>query len=163
MRLFCLQNYKSKLPAWSAEASGTGIASNAVPPDPPPDSHFVGCAAWISGLQRKAMEKKKTLQCQQTKLHPPELKEPLAAAFHKNGFYQGVRMEWNHVGLQVYTLFHLLKATHLLESLLLCSHQIVGILFNNAKHYQWGSQSQFTKCFYTAHQSVEKHPSMRLI
>ena len=53
----------------------------------------------------------KEKSCQQTKLHPPELKEPLAAAFHKNGFYQGVRMEWNHVGLQVYTLFHLLRTT----------------------------------------------------
>ena len=59
------------------------------------------------------MEKEKALQCQQTKLHPPEPKEPLAAAFHKNGFYQGVGMEWNHVGLQVYTLFQLQKKTHL--------------------------------------------------
>ena len=44
----------------------------------------------------------KEKSCQQTKLNPPELKEPsLAAAFHKNCFYQGVRMEWNHVGFQV--------------------------------------------------------------
>ena len=114
----CLWRVRCRLPAWSGEASGTGIASNEVPPDPL-HGNFVGGSAWISSLQRKAMEKK-LWQRQQEKLHPPALKESqAAAAFHKHGFYQGVRMKWNLMKscrLAGVTLFHLQKnnsLTHL--------------------------------------------------